>query len=45
MPGQYAEYTTMDGRVKYTGSATDRDLLLADMGNTAPNIVRVEELP
>ena len=42
-------YTTrdvnMDSQVKYTGSGTDRDPILVNVGSTTPNNVRVQQLP
>jgi len=35
----------MDGVVKYTGSANDRDIILNNVGSTTPNNSRVATLP
>jgi len=42
-------YSTRDvnlnGQVKYTGSANDRDPILVNVGSTTPNNVRTQQLP
>ena len=35
----------LDGAVKYTGSANDRDPILVNIGSTTPNSTRTEQLP
>ena len=35
----------MDGVVKYTGAANDRDLILQSIGGTVPTNTRVAGLP
>ena len=39
------EDTQLNGVVKYTGSTNDRDPILVNVGSTAPNNTRVEQLP
>jgi len=35
----------MNGQVKYTGSANDRDPILVNVGSTTPDNVCVQQLP
>lgn len=35
----------MDGQVKYTGAANDRDPILQNIGGSVPSNTRVEQLP
>jgi hypothetical protein len=35
----------MDGWVRYTGAANDRDPILLNVGSTTPNGVRQQQLP
>ena len=35
----------MNGVVSYTGSATDRDVILVNIGGSAPTSKRYEQLP
>ncbi len=35
----------MDGVVKYTGSANDRDIILTNVGSTTPIDTRTQQLP
>ena len=37
--------TNLDGTVKYTGSANDRDPILQGIGGTVPTLTRTEQLP
>jgi hypothetical protein len=43
--GYWREDVNMDGVVKYTGSANDRDIILTKVGSTTPNNTRVATLP
>jgi hypothetical protein len=37
--------TNLDGLVRYTGSANDRDIILFNIGGAVPTQVRDEQLP
>ena len=37
--------TNLDGEIKYTGSANDRDVILINVGSTTPNHTRTQQLP
>ena len=39
------EALNLDGSVKYTGSANDRDIVLQTIGGSAPTAVRTAQLP
>lgn len=43
--GCWPEDVKMDGIVKHTGIANDRDPILSNIGGTVPSAVRVEQLP
>lgn len=43
--GFFMEHVNMDGDVKYTGTANDRDLILQTIGGVVPTAVRVEQIP
>jgi hypothetical protein len=35
----------MDGTVKYTGAANDRDIILLNIGGGSPTLTRLAQLP
>jgi hypothetical protein len=35
----------LDGRIKYTGSNNDRDVILQTIGGTVPTTTRTQQLP
>ena len=37
--------TNLDGVIKYTGTASDRDIILTNVGSTTPNNTRTQQLP
>ena len=37
--------TNLDGVIKYTGTANDRDIILTNVGSTTPNNTRTQQLP
>jgi len=39
------EDVNLDGVVKYTGAANDRDVVLSTIGGTTPTAVRLEQVP
>ncbi|MBK8947753.1 MAG: hypothetical protein IPM68_02515 [Flavobacteriales bacterium] len=43
--GYHREDLNLDGVVRYTGTANDRDLILNNIGGTVPSSVLVELLP
>jgi hypothetical protein len=43
--GYYREDTNMDGLVKYTGPANDRDVILFNIGGLVPTAVKLEQIP
>ncbi len=45
MSGYWNEDVNLDGVVKYTGTANDRDPIIINLGGTTPNAVRTEQVP
>jgi len=43
--GYWREDVNLDGVVKYTGTANDRDVILNSIGGTTPTATRVATLP
>ncbi len=43
--GYYLEDTNLDGTVKYTGGANDRDPILVNVGSTVPTNTKEQQLP
>ncbi len=43
--GYFPEDCNLDGTVKYTGGANDRDIILLNIGGSVPTNIRNGQLP